>query len=260
MIDVRGLRKLYDDQLAVDRVSFSLGAGQICGLVGPNGAGKTTTMRCLAGLVPATDGQIRVAGYDIPSGLIEAKRRLAYVPDDPPLFDDLTVGEHLDFIGRLYRVTDHRTRAAEILRGFQLTDKYDAGATTLSRGMRQKLAIACAYLFDPDVLLLDEPMTGLDPQGIRQLLASIGERAAAGATIVISSHLLAIIADVCSHLLVMHEGRSQFFGHKRELCEHFPEAATLEEAFFAATESGTRFSTGPIIQHAVLPVAAEVSS
>ncbi len=238
MIDVRGLRKLYEDHLAVNDVSFRLQPGQICGLVGPNGAGKTTTMRCLAGLIPATEGTLRVAGYSIPHDLIEVKRRLAYVPDDPPLFDDLTVGEHLDFIGRLYGVSDHRTKGAELLRRFALADKFDAGATTLSRGMRQKLAIACAYLFDPVVLLLDEPMTGLDPPGIRQLLASIRERAAAGTTVIISSHLLAMIEDVCTHLLVMHQGRNRYFGRAEHLCEQFPEAKSLEEAFFAATDPG----------------------
>lgn len=238
MIDVRGLRKLYEDHLAVNDVSFRLEPGQICGLVGPNGAGKTTTMRCLAGLIPATEGTLWVAGYSIPHDLIEVKRRLAYVPDDPPLFDDLTVGEHLDFIGRLYGVPDHRTKGAELLRRFALADKFDAGATTLSRGMRQKLAIACAYLFDPVVLLLDEPMTGLDPPGIRQLLASIRERAAAGTTVIISSHLLAMIEDVCAHLLVMHEGRSRYFGRAGDLCEQFPKAKSLEEAFFAATDPG----------------------
>lgn len=260
MIDVRRLRKLYDDQLAVAGISFSLEAGQICGLVGPNGAGKTTTMRCLAGLIPATEGEIRVAGYEIPEWLIEVKRRLAYVPDDPPLFDDLTVGEHLDFIGRLYRVPDYRAKAAELLQRFELTDKYDAGATALSRGMRQKLAIACAYLFEPAVLLLDEPMTGLDPPGIRQLLMSIRERAAAGATVIISSHLLAMIEDVCTHLLVMHQGRARYFGYTRELCNQFPEAGSLEEAFFAATEPESMSPLPRPDGRLTPPIAAEVCS
>lgn len=235
MIQVRGLRKLYEDQLAVDGVSFELLPGQICGLVGPNGAGKTTTMRCVAGLIAPTEGEIDVAGCRFPKRLIEAKRQLAYVPDDPPLFDDLTVGQHLHFIGQLYRVADYRDRASDLLERFRLADKLDAGATSLSRGMRQKLAIACAYLYDPAVLLLDEPMTGLDPPGIRQLLASIRARAEAGATIILSSHLLAIIENVCTHLLVMHQGKTRFFGPKWQLRSHFPEAASLEEAFFAAT-------------------------
>ncbi|TWU48918.1 ABC-type transporter ATP-binding protein EcsA [Rubripirellula tenax] len=240
-IEVQSLRKLYDDYLAVDGVSFSLSKGQICGLVGPNGAGKTTTMRCLAGLIRATDGVLTVAGCRVASGganadAIELKRRLAYVPDDPPLFDDLSVQQHLDFIGRLYRVDDHAAKSDELLNRFDLTKKRHAGATTLSRGMRQKLAIACAYLYDPDVLLLDEPLTGLDPPGIRVLLASIRERAMAGATVIISSHLLAMIEDVCTHLLVMQDGQVDYFGAASDLRANFPETKSLEAAYFAMTE------------------------
>ncbi len=238
MIEIRGLRKLYDDYLAVDEVTFSIGSGQICGLVGPNGAGKTTTMRCIAGLIPATAGSLRVAGCDVQRDLMEIKQRLAYVPDDPPLFDDLSVIQHLEFMGRLYRVADYREKAEQLLRQFDLMDKYKAGATTLSRGMRQKLAVCCAYMYDPDVLLLDEPLTGLDPPGIRTLLASIRSRAAAGATVVISSHLLAMIEDICTDLLVMQSGRIQYFGATDKLRRQYPKAKTLEQAYFAATGDG----------------------
>jgi ABC-2 type transport system ATP-binding protein len=235
MIDVSGLRKLYDNYLAVDGITFSIAAGQICGLVGPNGAGKTTTMRCLAGLIPATSGKLHVAGCDLSGDLIQLKQRLAYVPDDPPLFDDLSVAEHLDFIGRVYRVEDHRDKAVQLLRQFDLLEKYRAGATTLSRGMRQKLAVCCAYLSEPSVLLLDEPLTGLDPPGIRTLLDSIRARAAAGVTVIISSHLLAMIEDVCTHLLVMQEGRARYFGAAADLRNQYPETSSLEDAYFAAT-------------------------
>lgn len=241
MLRCQELRKLYEDHLAVDGVSFSLEPGNIGGLVGPNGAGKTTTLRCLAGLIPATDGKLFVAECDLSEGnstsLMELKRRLAYVPDDPPLFDDLTVGQHLEFIGRIYNVDDHRRKSNELLDHFQLRDKINAGATTLSRGMRQKLAICCAYLYDPAVLLLDEPMTGLDPPGIRRLLGSIKDRAAAGATIIISSHLLAMIQDVCTHLIVMQNGRLKYFGDVDHLRTEFPGAQSLEEAYFEATNA-----------------------
>lgn len=237
MIDVQGLSKLYDDFLAVDNVTFNLQPGQICGLVGPNGAGKTTTMRCLAGLIPATTGNLIVAKCDLSGDLLGLKRRLAYVPDDPPLFDDLSVGQHLQFIGKLYQVDNYEGKATELLREFELIEKIDAGATTLSRGMRQKLAVCCAYLFDPEVLLLDEPLTGLDPPGIRRLLESIQRRADAGATIIVSSHLLAMIEDVVTQLLMMQNGRIQYFGAASELRIRFPEAGSLEEAYFAATQS-----------------------
>ncbi|MGB0599568.1 MAG: ABC transporter ATP-binding protein [Rubripirellula sp.] len=235
MIEVRGLRKLYENHLAVDDISFTLEPGQICGMVGPNGAGKTTTLRCLAGLIPATSGSLQVAGCDLSADLLPLKQRVAYVPDDPPLFDDLTVREHLDFIGQLYRVTDHHQKSIELLRQFDLLKKYEAAATTLSRGMRQKLAVCCAYLFNPQVLLLDEPLTGLDPPGIRVLLDSVRERAEAGTTIIISSHLLAMIESVCTHLLVITEGKEQFFDRSERLKDKYPTARSLEEAYFAAT-------------------------
>ncbi|WP_442508100.1 ABC transporter ATP-binding protein [Novipirellula sp. SH528] len=237
MIKVQGLRKIYDRHLAVDGVSFALQPGQVCGLVGPNGAGKTTVMRCLAGLIPPSDGSLCVAGCDQKTELIELKRRLAYVPDDPPLFDDLTVGQHLEMIGRLYQVKDFQAHATRLLSQFQLLDKVDAGATTLSRGMRQKLAVCCAYLFDPSVLLLDEPMTGLDPPGIRELLASVRERAAAGATVMVSSHLLPMIEGVCTHYLVMKQGEAKFFGTASDLRSAYPGIGSLEDAYFAAIEN-----------------------
>ena len=237
MIQIQGLSKLYEDHLAVDNLSIELSGGQICGLVGPNGAGKTTTMRCMAGLIPATKGDLRIAGCDVAKDQLELKKRLAYVPDDPPLFDDLTVGQHLDLIGRLYQVDDHRNKATQLLKQFELYDKINAGATTLSRGMRQKLAVSCAYIFDPQVLLLDEPLTGLDPPGIRMLLSTVRQRADAGTTVIISSHLLAMIEDVVSHLVVMQNGKLQYFGAAAKLRQQYPDASSLEQAYFAATST-----------------------
>ena len=141
-------------------------------------------------------------------------------------------------MGRLYRVADYREKAEQLLRQFDLMDKYKAGATTLSRGMRQKLAVCCAYMHDPEVLLLDEPLTGLDPPGIRTLLASLCSRAASGTTVVISSHLLAMIENICTDLLVMQSGRVQYFGATADLRRQYPKAETLEQAYFAATGDG----------------------
>ena len=143
--------------------------------------------------------------------------------------------QHLEFIGRLYRVTDFEMKAERLLRQFDLLEKYQAGATTLSRGMRQKLAVCCAYLYDPEVVLLDEPLTGLDPPGIRTLLDSITDRANAGSTIIISSHLLAMIETICTDLIVMQSGRIQYVGEAARLRTQYPAANTLEQAYFAAT-------------------------
>ncbi len=242
MIEVDDLHKLYGDHRALRGVSFCLPAGSICGMVGPNGAGKTTTMRCLAGLIAASRGRLSVDGFDVSRQAMEVRRRLAFVPDDPPLFDDLTVSQHLELIAGLYRVPNHREAANELLARFELTAKANESATALSRGMRQKLAVCCCYLYDPRVVLLDEPLTGLDPPGIRTLLATLRERASTGGAVILSSHLLAMIEDICSHVLVMQQGEVAFFGTASELrCRH-PHARTLEDAYFAET---TRHRTSP---------------
>ncbi|MEM9366912.1 MAG: ABC transporter ATP-binding protein [Planctomycetota bacterium] len=243
MIRVKHLRKLYDDCLAVQDVSLEIQSGTVCGLVGKNGAGKTSTLRCLAGLIPPTDGQIEMAGFCPQSDPVSVKRLVAYVPDDPPLFDDLTVGQHLDFIAQLYGIRDHRCTAFALLERFELTRKYDAMTNSLSRGMRQKLAIACAYLTQPRILLLDEPLTGLDPPGIRCLLDSVRDFVRQGHVAIISSHLLAMIQDVCDEVCIMNEGSVHYHGPLKRLPEAFG-THTLEDAFFAATESMTPSAVG----------------
>ncbi len=235
MLQVRDLKKWYQSTIAVDGVSFSLQAGTICALVGPNGAGKTTTMRCLAGLVAPTAGDLVVDGLSVTRDALEVRKRLAYVPDEPPLFDDLTVGQHLDLIAGLYSVDNALAKGDSLLIQFGLETKANALASSLSRGMRQKLAICCGYLYDPKVLLLDEPLTGLDPPSIRCLLDSIRQLATQGVTVILSSHLLAMIENVCTHVLVMQRGRVEFFGTSDELRELYPTARTLEDAYFAAT-------------------------
>jgi len=246
LIQVHELQKLYDTTLAVAGVTFSLQPGDICGLVGPNGAGKTTTMRCLAGLIAPTSGQMSVDGLCVMRDSLKVRKRLAYVPDDPALFDDLTVGQHLDLIAGLYDVRGRREKSEELLALFNLNAKVNELAGSLSRGMRQKLAICCNYLFDPKVLLLDEPLTGLDPPGIRGLLDSIRARAARGACVILSSHLLAMIDHVCTHVLVMQHGRVEFFGTSDALRHRHPEASTLEDAYFAAMTKPASVSSYPV--------------
>lgn len=247
MIEVTDFRKAYRDTIAVDRLSFTAAPGQVLGLVGPNGAGKTTTLRALAGIIPPTGGRLLIAGHDVVAQPVAAKRALAYVPDDPKLFESLTVWEHLEFMATAYRVAGWAARAAELLRQLELTEKRDTLAQELSRGMRQKVAIACAYLHDPQVLLFDEPLTGLDPGGIRQAKESIVRRAADGAVVVISSHLLALVEDICTHLLILHRGEMRFLGSIDEARTAFADAgvrASLEEVFFRAIEPPTPNGSG----------------
>ncbi|MFO0875477.1 MAG: ABC transporter ATP-binding protein [Phycisphaerales bacterium] len=238
-LDVRGYTKAYDTLVAVRDLSFHVDAGQILGLVGPNGAGKTTTMRAVAGIIQPTHGAITVLGHDIVAAPVEAKRRLAYVPDDPKLFDALTIWEHLRFIAAAYEVRAWEPAANALLDRFELAPKRDALAQELSRGMRQKLAICCASLHAPALLMLDEPMTGLDPRGIRTLKDAIREHATRGAGVVISSHLLALVEDLVTHLLIVHRGERIFLGSVDEARASFGAGGgSLEELFFKATETG----------------------
>jgi ABC-2 type transport system ATP-binding protein len=239
VILVDGYHKTYNETIAVAGLSFQVEAGQILGLVGPNGAGKTTTLRAIAGIIPPTRGRLLLAGYDITSQPVRAKERLAYIPDEPKLFETLTVNEHLQFIAAAYGVTEYSEKGLALLREFDLLDKKDVLAQELSRGMRQKVAICCGYLHEPSAILFDEPLTGLDPRGIRTLKQSIIDRARAGAAIVISSHLLSLVEDLCSHLLILDHGHSRFFGSVAQARSAFAglaDDANLEEVFFRALD------------------------
>ena len=239
MIRVEDFYKVYDRTVAVEGLTFEVQPGQVLGLLGHNGAGKTTTMRAIVGIIPPTRGRLIVNGHDVVTEPVEAKQKLAYVPDDPRLFEALSVGEHLEFIASVYRVDGWRDRAATLLAQFELTDKRDTPAGELSRGMRQKVAICCAYLYEPSAVLFDEPLTGLDPRGIRTMKESVRQRAAAGAAVVVSSHLLALVEDLCTHLLILHRGRRLFFGPMNEARSAVAEMsadASLEELFFRLTE------------------------
>ncbi|HZL35236.1 MAG TPA: ABC transporter ATP-binding protein, partial [Tepidisphaeraceae bacterium] len=239
MIEVIDYHKTYRETVAVAGLSFAVRAGEVLGLLGPNGAGKTTTMRAITGIIPPTRGTLRVAGHDVCADPVAAKGQLAYVPDDPKLFDTLTIWEHLEFVASAYRLGDWKAEAAALLERFELAPKRNAVAQDLSRGMRQKVAICMAYLHHPRALLLDEPMTGLDPRGIRTLKESVLEQARAGAAVLISSHLLALVEDMCTHLLILHHGRSLFFGRIEEARTAFATVdadASLEDVFFRATE------------------------
>ncbi len=240
MIQVENYEKSYRDTIAVRGISFEVAAGSVLGVVGPNGAGKTTTMRALAGIIPPTKGRLTIAGHDIVADPIAAKNQLAFIPDEPQLFDVLTVWEHLEFTASVYRVDNFSQAANELLEKFELTDKRNTIAQELSRGMRQKVAICCGYLHQPKAIIFDEPLTGLDPRGIRTLKASIRERAAAGAAVMVSSHLLDLIGDLCSHLLNLHRGASLFQGpiaEAKSRLESVSEDASLEEIFFQFTET-----------------------
>jgi ABC-2 type transport system ATP-binding protein len=239
-IVVEDFHKNYDRTIAVAGLSFTVAPGEILGLVGPNGAGKTTTLRALAGILAPTRGRLSIAGHDLATEPVPAKAALAYIPDEPRLFDQLTVWEHFRFVAAAYRLRDWANRAEALLDQFELREKQTALAADLSRGMRQKVAICCGYLHQPQTVLLDEPLTGLDPHGIRTMKDSIRYSAQEGTAFIVSSHLLSLIEDLCTTVLILHHGRKLLHGNLSELRREITESGrheTLEELFFRLTDS-----------------------
>jgi ABC-2 type transport system ATP-binding protein len=237
-IEVVNLTKTYDSLVAVKDFSFSVKRGEILGLVGPNGAGKTTTLRAIAGIHPPTEGQIRICGADLHDDPVEAKRHLAFMPDEPRLFDYLTVEEHLQFVARIYQVNDVRARMEPLLQEFDLADKRKALPSELSRGMKQKLMIASGFIHSPDVLIFDEPLTGLDPLGIRRMKESIVKRSADGASVILSSHLLHLVEELCDTVAIIQHGTRLAYGTVDDLkwkIAHGRGDVSLEEAFLRIT-------------------------
>ena len=241
-IVVEDYHKNYGNTVAVAGVSFTVAPGEILGLVGPNGAGKTTTLRALAGILTPTRGRLLIAGHDLARAPVAAKAALAYVPDEPRLFDQLTVWEHFRFVAAAYRLTpDWPARAGALLTRFELTEKRDVPTAELSRGMRQKVAVCCGYLHEPRAVLLDEPLTGLDPRGMRTLFEGVRRRADDGAAVIMSSHVLSQIERLCTRFLILRNGTRLLHGTKREIAEQLArrdDGASLEQLFFDATERG----------------------
>ncbi|WP_141333423.1 ABC transporter ATP-binding protein [Myxococcus sp. AB025B] len=239
VLRVAGLEKRYGAVTAVQGLHFNVAPGEVLGLVGPNGAGKTSTLRCLAGILPPSAGKVIVAGYDLGRDTVEAKRELAFLPDEPRFFDYLTVWEHLNFTARLYGVEDWEARGRALLEEMELTGKEKALPGELSRGMKQKLSIACGFLHSPRLILLDEPLTGLDPIGIRRMKDSLRRRAEEGAALVLSSHLLPLVEELCHRLLVIAGGRAMALGSLEEIRARLsgPDAgsASLEDLFVRIT-------------------------
>ena len=234
MIAVEGLTKLYGDFPAVSDLTFTVQPGEVMGLVGPNGAGKTTALRCISGIIPATHGNIEIDGHNLREDPIAAKKLLAFFPDEPRLFDYLTVRQHLEFTARLYQVRDAAERSRELLDALEMTEKAGVLPTELSRGMKQKVVLACGFLHQPRVMFFDEPLTGLDPLAIRRTKDLIVQKARDGVAIIISSHLLHLLEEVCSHVLILKRGKKIAHGTLEEIrAEHRDgdRDSTLEEIF-----------------------------
>ncbi len=208
MIEVQNLTKRYGPVTAVNDVSFRVEAGEILGFLGPNGAGKTTTMRVITGYMPASDGKVLVAGYDVFDKPIEAKRRTGYLPETPPLYPDMTVREYLNFVARIkgVRSREVRSRVDDAMKKTWVADMANRHCAKLSKGYRQRVGLAQAIIHNPDVLVLDEPTAGLDPKQIietRQLIRDLG----GSHTIVLSTHILPEVSQTCQRVVIISKGR-----------------------------------------------------
>ena len=237
MLEAVHLCKEYKKFRAVDDLNFLLQPGEIVGLLGPNGAGKTTALRCMAGILRPTFGTVVINGHDILADQANAKRGLAYVPEVPSLYELLTVYEHLRFVAMCFdELSDFDARAEELLARYHLREKKNDLVATLSKGMRQKLAVACAFIHRANVLLFDEPLIGIDPAGVAEVKAEIQRAKGAGCAVLISTHLLDTAEKLCDRVIILARGRKIAEGTLQQLqsFSHM-EGESLEEVFLKLT-------------------------
>lgn len=237
MLEVTALTKYYGDYAAVRDLSFAVRGGEIVGLLGPNGAGKTTTIRCITSILEPTSGRITIDGYDIVRQTEAAKRGLAYVPEVPNPYDLLTVFEHLRFIAAAYDVDLDMNFAEHVLRRLDLWDKRFELAASLSKGMKQKLSCACAFVHRPRIYCFDEPLIGIDPKGARELKNMLIERRSAGDAVLISTHMLDTAEKLCDRVIILNKGTVVAEGTMDDLhgSVRIRADATLEDIFLQLT-------------------------
>jgi ABC-type multidrug transport system ATPase subunit len=238
MLLVENLSKSFKGFRAVDGVSFRVEPGEIVGLLGPNGAGKTTTLRCITGILKPDSGRILIGEYDLATQEQQAKRLLAFIPELPNPYELLTVREHMKLVAMCYDTLHlYEQRADELLQRYELADKANALAGTLSKGMKQKLAVVCALVHDAKVFLCDEPLMGIDPRGQYTFKAELQRLRDEGCAILVSTHQLDTAERLCDRVIIMHKGRLLTEGTLGELQQRAQmEGSTLEEVFLRLTE------------------------
>jgi ABC-2 type transport system ATP-binding protein len=206
MIEVEALTKRFGERIAVDRVSFHARRGEVVGFLGPNGAGKTTTMRILTGFMPPTSGSARVAGFDILTQSLEVRKRVGYLPENVPLYPEMSVVGYLDFMAELRHVPERQDRVDEVMEQVHIADRAESFVGNLSKGLRQRVGLAQALLHRPEVLILDEPMEGLDPQQqieVKRLIREVG----AEHTVMLSTHILAHAQELSDRVIIIKDGQ-----------------------------------------------------
>jgi len=237
VIELLHLTKKFGELVAVNDVSLTIPRGEFFAMLGPNAAGKTTTLKLLAGLMKPTAGGARVCGFDIQTQPLEARRRLAYVPDFPFLYDKLTPWEFFRFIGQLFQMPDAKIAggAEQLVSRFHLGEFVNLPLESLSHGTRQRVAIVSALLHDPEVFVIDEPMVGLDPQHARVVKDVLKERSRAGMTVLVSTHQLSIAEEMSDRIGIINCGKLVAVGTREELRKQSGASDVLEEIFLALT-------------------------
>jgi ABC-2 type transport system ATP-binding protein len=240
MIEFIHLVKKFGDLVAVNDVTLTVPRGEFFAMLGPNAAGKTTTLKILAGLMKPTSGCARVCGFDMQLQPLEARRRIAYVPDFPFLYDKLTAWEFFRFTGQLFQMDDARieANAQELVAHFHLDEFVNHPLEGLSHGTRQRVAIVSALLHDPEVFVIDEPMVGLDPQHARVVKDVLKERSVKGMTVLVSTHQLSVAEEMADRIGIIHNGRLIAVGNRDELRRQSGTAGPLEDIFLALTANG----------------------
>jgi|ERR1043165_6522041 ABC-2 type transport system ATP-binding protein len=237
MIELTHIFKSFGDLVAVNDLSLTVHRGEFFAVLGPNAAGKTTTIKILSGLMKPTSGRAQVAGFDVQTHPLEVRRRLAYVPDFPFLYDKLTPWEFFRFTGQLFQMEDGHIQSA----GVELVERFNLGAFAhkpiegLSHGTRQRVAIVSALLHNPEVFVIDEPMVGLDPHHARVVKDILKERSNAGMTVFVSTHQLSLAEEMADRIAILHEGRLVALGTSEELRQQSGAAGALEQTFLALT-------------------------
>jgi len=240
VVDLQDLTKRFGSHTAVDRLSLQVQRGEVLALLGPNGAGKTTTIRMLMGILSATRGSARLCGLDCFEDRAEVMLHVGYMPDEPLFYEHLRGGEIARFCGRMRGMPDRvvTQRLDELAERLAFADALDEYAVNYSMGMRKKLALSCAMLHQPDVLVLDEPTNGLDPVVTRTLLELVRELASGGTAVFYSTHLLEQAEKLCDRVAIVHEGRLAALGDPDELRRELAAGGSLEDVFFQVAKGG----------------------
>jgi ABC-2 type transport system ATP-binding protein len=237
MIELANVLKKFGDLVAVNDLSLTIPLGEFFAMLGPNAAGKTTTLKILAGLMKPTSGSACICGFDVQTHPLEARRKIAYVPDFPFLYDKLTAWEFFRFTGQLFHMTDARidANAQELIARFHLADFVNRPLESLSHGTRQRVAIVSALLHEPEVFVIDEPMVGLDPQHARVVKDVLKERSRAGVTVLVSTHQLSVAEEMADRIGIIHGGKLVAVGDRDELRRQSGNSGQLEEIFLSLT-------------------------